>query len=72
MQGNNFNFDFSQAINNNNTQKPKDNIKLITREIKDVFHFQKLIKKNNLIQKKDSFELEITILKDYIQTPEDI
>jgi hypothetical protein len=29
MQGNNFNFDFSQAINNNNTQKPKDNIKLI-------------------------------------------
>ena len=72
MKGNNYNFDFSQAINNNNTQKPKDNIKLITREIKDVFHFQKLIKKNNLIQKKDLFELEITILKDYIQTQEDI
>ena len=46
MQGNNFNFDFSHELNNQfNNNKPKDNIKLITREIKDVFHFQKLIKK---------------------------
>ena len=74
MQGN-FNFDFSKEFNaqfNNNNKKPKDNIKSITREIKDIFLYQRLIKKNNLFQKKDFFELEITILKDYIQTEQDI
>ena len=61
------NFDF-----NNNIKQQNDNIKSIKREIKDVFFYQKLIIKNNLFKKKDYFELEITILKDYIQTDQDI
>ena len=61
---------FSQI--NNNMNQSKDRIKQIKREIKDIFLYQKLIKKNNLFEKKEFFELEITILKDYIQTEQDI
>jgi len=68
-------------INNNQTlnfqfndyfEQTKDKTELIKREINEIFYFQKLIKKNNLLKKKDFFELEITILKDYIQTEQDI
>ena len=61
---------FSQI--NNNMNQSKDRIKQIKREIKDIFLYQKLIKKNNLFEKKEFFELELTILKDYIQTEQDI
>ena len=57
-------------INNNNNVQNK--IEMIKTEINDIFAEQELIKKNNLIQKKDFFELEITILKDMIQTEKDI
>ena len=57
---------------NNNITPLNENIKIISREIKDVFKYQKLIKKKNLFQKKNFFELEIIIMKDYIQTEQDI
>ena len=49
-----------------------NNLTMITREIKDIFKYQKLIKNTNLIKKRDCFELEITIFKDYIKTDKDI
>ena len=71
MLENNYHQNNSQ-INNNMNQSEENKIKLIKREIKGIFSYQKLIKKNNLFQKKDFFELEITILKDYIQTERNI
>ena len=44
---------FSQI--NNNAIQSKDRIKQIKREIKDIFLYQKLIKKNNLFEKKEFF-----------------
>ena len=44
---------FSQI--NNNMNQSKDRIKQIKREIKDIFLYQKLIKKNNLFEKKEFF-----------------
>ena len=76
MQENFFDVNNNQNLNfqfNNNYDQTKDNIKLlIKREVKEIFHYQKLIKKNNLLEKKDFYELEIIILKDYIQTEQDI
>ena len=76
MQENFFDVNNNQNLNfqfNNNNDQTKDNIKLlIKREVKEIFHYQKLIKKNNLLEKKDFYELEIIILKDYIQTEQDI
>ena len=66
------NYENNSQINNNMSQSNDNNIKLIKREIKGIFYYQKLIKKNNLFEKKDFFELEITIMKDYIQTKQDI
>ena len=61
-------------INENNNQKQSiNNNELIIKEINDICNDQKqLIKKNNLIQKKDFFELEITVLKEMIQTEKNI
>jgi ubiquitin-protein ligase len=80
MKENNEIKDFSQVINNpiennnnhNNNKQNKSNIELITNEVNDIFAEQVLIKKKSLTQKKDFFELEITILKDMIQTKKDI
>ena len=76
MQENFFDVNNNQNLNfqfNNNNDQTKDNIKLlIKREVKEIFHYQKLIKKNNLLEKIDFYELEIIILKDYIQTEQDI
>ena len=80
MKENNEIKDSSQVINNpientnshNNNKQNKSNIELITNEVNDIFAEQVLIKKKNLTQKKDFFELEITILKDMIQTEKDI
>ena len=80
MKENNEKKDSFQVINNpmdnnishNNNKQNKSNIELITNEVNDIFAEQVLIKKKNLTQKKDFFELEITILKDMIQTEKDI
>ena len=71
--------DNEQQINNNNNlnqsnniNQSQNNIELITNEINEIFSEQQLIKKNNLIQKKDFFELEIIVLKDLIQSEKDI
>ena len=62
----------SSSTNNNNNNKTKDPIEVIKNEINCIFIEQVLIKKKSLIQKKDFFELEITLLKDMIQTQKDI
>ena len=72
LEDNKINYENNLQINNNMSQSNDNNIKLIKREIKGIFYYQKLIKKNNLFEKKDFFELEITIMKDYIQTKQDI
>ena len=74
MKGNNkvyFDLEIKSQLKDT-TENPIYSLQQIAREIKDIFHFQKLIKRNNFSQQKNFFELEITIMKEYIQSQQDI
>ena len=66
------NSSLNEEKNINNSKKQNNNIEMIKTEINEIFIEQQLIKKKNFIQKKDFFELELTILKEMIQTEKDI
>ena len=69
----NFKQNTNNINENNNQNRSQNNIELINKEINDICNEQqRLIKKNSFIQKKDYFELEISLFKEMIQTEKNI